>query len=149
MTDLELAVGHHLMVFALVAIIAVEFALLRPGLSGVALRRIAGLDAAYGIVAGLIVAIGLCRVYFGIKGADFYHSNPWFWSKMAAFAVIGGLSIIPTVSFIKWRRAGKTDPGFAPLEEKVRRVRNFIAAELVLLPVVIICAATMARYGSF
>lgn len=149
MTDLELAIGHHLTVFALVAIIALEFALLRPGLSGVALRRMAGLDAAYGIVAGLIVAIGISRVYFGIKGVDFYHANPWFWCKMIAFAAIGGLSAFPTVSFIKWRRAGKADPGFEPPADKVRRVRRFIAAELLLLPVVIICAAAMARYGSF
>jgi putative membrane protein len=148
-TDLELAIGHHVLVFALVAIMAVEFALVRPGLSGAMLLRMARLDALYGASAGLIVAIGIARIIFGVKGADFYLSNPWFWGKMIAFVAIASLSAIPTASFMKWRRATKADPGFAPAPEIVRRVRSFIAAQLALVPIVLICAAAMARFGSF
>lgn len=46
-------------------------------------------------------------------------------------------------------RAGKADPGFTPGADMVRRFRSFIAAELMLVPIVIICAAAMARFGAF
>jgi putative membrane protein len=50
---------------------------------------------------------------------------------------------------LAWRRAGKADPTFTPDADRVRRVRFFIAAQLALLPIVLICAAAMARYGAF
>jgi len=34
MTDLGLAIGHHLVVFSLAGIVAAEFALIRPGRGG-------------------------------------------------------------------------------------------------------------------
>ena len=107
------------------------------------------MDAAYGALAVLIVGIGIARVVFGAKGADFYLSNPWFWGKMIAFAAIGGLSIVPTLSFLAWRRASRADPAFALPADRVRRVRQFIVAQLALLPLVLFCAAAMARYGAF
>lgn len=149
MTDLGFAVGHHLAVFTLVAIIAAEFALIRPGLSGAGLHRAAKLDAAYGICAVIVIAVGVARLIFGIKGADFYLSNPWFWAKMAAFAAIGVLSIMPTIALIKWRRMLKIEPRFAPTVEAIARLRSVIFAELVLVPIVLVCAAATARYGTF
>ena len=68
---------------------------------------------------------------------------------MLAFATTGGLSAIPTIALIRWRRAGRANPDFAPPEGAVLRVRSFIFWELVLVPVVLICAAAMARSGAF
>ena len=51
MTDLILAIAHHLAVFTLVAIFAAEFALLRPGLEGKRLTQLGSLDRAYGATA--------------------------------------------------------------------------------------------------
>jgi putative membrane protein len=144
-----LAIRHHLLVFSLVAIIAVEFALIRPGVGGASLMRVARLDAFYGLCAGLIVVVGIARVHFGIKGDEFYVANPWFWAKMAAFALIGAISVGPTISLIKWRRAAKAAPGFVPDAEALRRLRPYLLAELALLPVVLVCAAAMSRYGAF
>jgi putative membrane protein len=149
MTDLVLAIFHHLLVFSLVGIIAAEFALIRPGLAGPALRRVAKLDAAYGLCALAIVVIGIARVRYSIKGAEFYQTNPWFWAKMIAFAGIGVISIVPTIALIRWRRATRAEPGFAPAAERVDRLRPYLLAELALVPVVLICAAAMARYGAF
>jgi putative membrane protein len=148
-TDIALAIGHHFLVFTLVAIMAMEFALVRLGLAGGALMRVARLDAAYGACAALIVAVGIARVAFDTKGADYYLSNSWFWGKMVSFAAIGGLSAVPTLSLLAWRRASRADPAFTPDADRVRRVRFFIAAQLALLPIVLLCAAAMARYGAF
>ena len=59
------------------------------------------------------------------------------------------LSVMPTIAFVKWRRAAKTNPAFTPEETALARIRAYIAAELALVPVILICAAAMARYGGF
>src|SRR5882762_8623945 len=102
LTDLILAILHHLAILTLIVLLAFEFALLKPGIAAKDLRRAANVDAGYGAAAGLVVVIGICRVIWGAKGADFYLSNPWFWAKMASFAAIGLLSIPPTIALLKW-----------------------------------------------
>lgn len=124
-----------------------EFALIRPGVSGKVLASAACLDAAYGGCAILVVAIGIARVAYGAKGPEHYLSNPWFWCKMVAFAGIAGLSIVPTISLLRWQRASRTDSGFVPPAAALMRTRRFITAELALVPVVLGCAAAMARFG--
>jgi putative membrane protein len=149
LTDLILAIAHHLAIVALIVLIAIEFALLKPGISPRDLRRLAVVDAAYGVVAGLVVIIGICRVIWGAKDADYYISNPWFWAKMASFAAIGLLSIPPTLALLKWRKALKADAGFLPPDAALARLRRFVHAEVALLALVVIFAAAMARYGAF
>jgi len=149
MIDLQLAIAHHVLVVALVALIAVEFVLFRPELDASAIKSLARIDAAYGTVAGLVIAIGVLRVTYGAKGPDFYLGNPWFWAKMAAFLAIGLISIVPTMALLRWRSASKAEPGFVPPAAAHRHARAHIALELALVPVILICAAAMSRYGGF
>jgi putative membrane protein len=149
LSDLILAILHHLAVVILIALIAVELGLLKPGLSVRDLRMLGIVDAGYGATAGLIIVIGICRVIWGIKGADFYLSNPWFWAKMASFALIGLLSVPPTIAILKWRRAVRTDVSFLPPDMEVARLRRFVKTEVALLALVVAFAAAMARYGAF
>ena len=147
--DLILAILHHLVIVTLIVLLAIEFTLLRPGLSLSDLRRVANVDAAYGAVAGLVIVVGICRVIWGAKGPDFYLSNPWFWAKMASFVLIGLLSIPPTLALLKWRRVLRRDATFHPLDEEIVRLRRFVHAEVGLLALVVAFAAAMARYGAF
>jgi len=149
LTDLILAVLHHLAIVCLIVLLAFEFALLRPGITSENLRRAAKADAAYGATATLVIVIGVCRVIWGIKGADFYLSNPWFWAKMVSFAGVGLLSVPPTLALLKWRKASKLDAGFLPPQNDVARLRLFVHAEVALLGLVVIFAAAMARNGDF
>jgi putative membrane protein len=146
-TDLILAILHHVAIVTLIVLLAFEFALLRPGLSVSDLRRLINVDAAYGATAGLVIAIGISRLVWGLKGADFYLANIWFWAKMASFASIGLLSIPPTMKLLGWRRALKQDPAFQPPPADVARLRGFVHAEMGLLVLVVAFAATMARYS--
>ena len=147
--DLILAIGHHLVVFTLVAILAAEFALLRPGLAGGRIGQLARIDAAYGGVATLVIVVGVLRVIFGASGWEYYVANSAFWAKMAAFLVMGLLTIQPTLAIRRWLRASKDDAGYAiPASEIAtsRRYMHLQAGVLVLIPVF---AAAMARgYGS-
>jgi putative membrane protein len=149
LSDLILAILHHLAVVILIVLIAVELGLLKPGLSVRDLRILAIVDAAYGATAGLVIIIGVCRVIWGIKGVDFYLSNPWFWSKMASFALIGILSVPPTIAILKWRKVGRADATFLPPDTEVSRLRVFVKTQVALLALVVAFAAAMARYGAF
>ena len=146
MTDLVLAIAHHFLIFSLVGILTAELALSRPGVSGAALGRLAKVDGSYGIVASLIIVVGICRVIYGIKGAQYYLHNPWFWGKMAAIVIVALLSIFPTIAILRWRKAAGNEPGFVPPERSIASVRQYLMAELAFLAIVIVCAATMARF---
>ncbi len=145
MTDLVLAVLHHVLVFGLVAMLASELVLIRPGLTAADAARVARLDAGYGASAALILIVGVLRVVYGAKGADYYTANPWFWAKMFSFAAVGGLSVGPTLRFLSWRKAGT---GFVPHAAEVTRLRQFLKLQLLLVVAILIFAATMARYAA-
>src|SRR5690606_10484714 len=108
-SDLFLAIAHHLVVFLLVGIFAAEFALLRPGLAGPRIRQLARLDALYGGVATLVIFVGVARVIFGAMGWQYYVGNHAFWGKMAAFLIVGLLTIPPTLAIRKWSKALDAD----------------------------------------
>jgi putative membrane protein len=147
--DLLLASAHHLVVFALVALFAAEFALVRPGLSGPRLGQVARIDAAYGGVAGLVVVVGLVRVFFGAVDESYYWSNHAFWGKMAAFVVMGLLTIPPTMAIRRWVKAGQGGADYAPPASEIAASRRFIHLQAGVLLLIPIFAAAMARgYGS-
>ena len=143
--DLILAIGHHLVVFLLVAIFAAEFALLRPGLAGARIGQLARIDAAYGGVATLVIVVGVLRVIFGASGWEYYVANYAFWAKMAAFLVMGLLTVPPTLAIRRWLKAGQDHAVPAGEIASSRRFLYLQAGILVLIPSF---AAAMARgYG--
>jgi putative membrane protein len=144
MLDLSLAIAHHLLVFSLFGIVFAEFFALRPGLGGDALARLARLDLVYGIVAGLIIFVGFSRAIFAAKGWHYYMHNGFFWAKIGTFALIGLASVPPTLSYLRWRKAG------APSDQEIKRVRFYLHLELALFVPLLGFAAAMARgYGEF
>lgn len=145
--DFILASLHHLLAFGLVAMLVTQSVLLSRNVDGTALKRLAGVDRGYGMVAMLLVVVGLLRVFQGIKGEDFYLHNPWFHAKMGAFVLAALLSILPTIRFIRWRKALKADPVYAPPESEVAAMRRIVRFELMLIAVILVAAAGMARYG--
>jgi len=145
MLDLILAVAHHVMIFGIFAIAFAEFMIVRPGMSTAGVLRVASIDRWYGVLAGAIVIIGLCRAIFAAKGWAYYSHNGFFWAKMATFATIGLLSVPPTLAFIRWRRLGAP-----PDDAAVASARRYLHIELALFVFVLIFAAAMARgYGEF
>jgi putative membrane protein len=147
--DFLLAGAHHLAVFTLVALLAAEFALIRPGLSGDRVRQLARIDAAYGAVAGLVIVVGILRVIFGAAGWDYYSGNHAFWGKMSAIVIVGLLSIPPTLAIRRWVKAGEGRDGFAPEPGEIAANRRFVHLQAGVLVLVPIFAAAMARgYGS-
>jgi putative membrane protein len=145
MRDLMLAIGHHLLIFAIFGILFAEFWMLRPGLSFASASRIASIDLWYGIFAGAVVVLGFCRAIFAAKGWPYYSHNAYFWAKLGCFAAIGLLSLPPTFAFVRWRKSG-----IAPNDPDIRSVKRYLHLELSLFALLPIFAAAMARgYGEF
>ncbi len=141
-----LACAHHLAVFSLVGIFAAEFALLRPGLAGSRLGQLARIDAAYGGMAAVVIVVGVLRVWLGGVDPWYYLGNHAFWGKMAAFLVMGLLTIQPTMAIRRWVKEGADY--VVPVKEigVSRRFVHLQAGVLVLIP---LFAAAMARgYGN-
>ncbi len=144
MLDLGLAILHHILVFGLVALLAMEGLLLKDATVDPA--RLTRVDGRYGLVAGLVVVIGVCRVVWGGKGWAFYEANPFFWGKIALFVVLGLVSIGPTLLFIRWRRAAAGAASVTPPAAELQRARQWVGLEALLLVPLLACAAAMARY---
>ena len=147
--DWVLASFHHLAIFALLAILAGELAMTGGRVEAVVVSRLARLDAWYGVAAAGVLAAGLGRVFLGDKGPSYYEANALFWAKMAVFVLVGGLSVLPTLQFLAWRRAARVDPNFAPGTAALASVRRVLYVEAALFALLPILAAGMARgFGS-
>jgi len=144
-TDLALAIGHHILIFALAGVLAFEVGVIRPGLSAKDLARLGKADGWYGILAVLILIVGFSRAVFAAKGWAYYSHNHFFWAKIGTFALVGLLSIQPTISIIRWRRALKADPAALPGDGAVKTVRRFLWLEVFFFALIPIFAAAMAR----
>ncbi len=148
LTDWALASLHHLAVFTLAATLAAEVAILSIDVDAKAIARLARIDAAYGLLAGLVVIVGVARVIWGAKGYDYYLVNHFFWTKMALFLSVGLLSIPPTIRYLAWRRRLRADADFRPALEAIARVRTYLWAEAAFFLAIPLAAAAMARgYG--
>ena len=138
---------HHVAAFTLVAALAVEFVLIRGELTLANARKLQVADIVFGISAGVLLAVGLARVFFFEKGAAYYFSSHAFLGKLSLFVIVGVLSGIPTIGFLSWREAVRQGqvPVVAP--EKVRRLRMIIHIELAAIVFILLFAAMMARGG--
>lgn len=138
---------HHLAAFVLVAAITVEFVLLRGELTLWSARRLQVWDMILGIAAGVLLAVGLARVFWFEKGAAYYFQNHAFLTKFILFIIIGLLSIVPTLEFLSWRKAVSQGevPVVAP--ETIKRVRMILHIELAAIVIILLCAVLMARGG--
>jgi putative membrane protein len=144
-STVTLAFLHHAAAFVIVGVLTAELVVLKGELSLVAARSVLRIDAAYGVAAAVLLAVGFLRVFYTEKGPAYYfHSGP-FLVKIALFLIVGLLSIYPTWQFLGWR--GALRAGRAPtLDAAVRRrVRIVLHIELTLLFVIMLCAAMMAR----
>ena len=132
-------------IFGLIWFIAQEWLLLRGGPASLLPERLARADAGLGKFAMLVLLTGALRAAWGAKGWSFYAHNPMFHAKITLFVLVGLLSIVPTLAFLRWRRAQRADPGARVADAAWRRVRGFVIAELVLVALIPLAAVVMAR----
>ena len=138
---------HHVAAFTLVSALAVEFILIGQELSLATARRLVIADAVLGAAAGILLVVGLLRVFFFEKGADYYFHSHAFMTKFSIFIAVALLSIVPTLEFLSWRKTLKAEKLPSPSAEKLRFIRKIIHGELAAIIIILLCAAIMARGG--
>lgn len=144
MLSVFLACVHHLTLLGLIVMVGRQAVLL--GQHPLPILLLSKLDKGVGMGSGMILIIGLCRVFWGEKGWAFYQSNPFFWAKMTTFVLIGLLSITPTLMFVRWHKQYVANAAFTPPVNELEKSKRFILVELVLVGFLFVFAAAMARW---
>ena len=134
---------HHLAAFVLVAALAAEMVLLKGEVTPQTVSRLARIDAVYGASAGILLVVGLLRVFYFEKGAAYYFHSAPFIAKLALFVAVGLLSIYPTVRFRRWSKE-RVVP-----QADLAKVRRTLHLQLAGVVLILLCAAMMARAVGF
>ncbi|MDB5814334.1 MAG: hypothetical protein JWN23_1451 [Rhodocyclales bacterium] len=136
---------HFVAAFGIFATVFYEWLTISQTPSLAEAVRLQQCDMWYGIFAVVIVVVGFMRVFYFEKGSAYYFSNHFFWAKLGLFAVVGLLSIYPTVQFLAWRK--DTRQGKAPVitEKQFSSLRLILRLEVILLIAIVFCASMMAK----
>jgi putative membrane protein len=136
---------HHIAAFTLFAALVVELILIREVLTVGTARRLQIADMVFGISAGVLLVVGLLRVYYFEKGATYYFHTWTFIAKLTLFVIVGLVSIVPTLEFLRWRKAVSQGQAPSVSPDKVHSLRSIMHWELVGVVVIILMAALMAK----
>lgn len=128
---------HFIGFIALGMFLAIEYAVLRKPLDDTNLDFIRKTDLFYGLSALWVLGTGMARIFLE-KGWDYYSSNPFFWSKIALFVVMGVVSLLPTLTFIRNKNAGDIS---AMRYVRVKQTILFQILALFIIPFLAICMA--------
>ena len=143
--DAVLHYAHFACIFLLASLLAGELFLVRKSLSAGMVRQLQIVDRWYGILAGLVILTGLLLLFLGLKGPAFYTHNPVFWTKMALFVTVALLSIVPTVTYLKWSDRRAADGSIILEDAEFGRIRGFLWAQVCVFALIPLCAAFMAN----
>ena len=140
-----LAYLHLLPILTMVVFIASEAALCRvQWLNAAVVERLAKVDRVYGIAAFAVLATGVARTVLGIKGTAWYWTNPLLHVKLTLFIVVGLMSIFPTLTFLRWRKALRAD-GTLPPEAEILKTRKLVMVQAHLIAIIPLVAVFLAR----
>ncbi len=140
-----LASAHLVAILALVTFMSSQAALCRTEwMNAAVVERLVRLDVIYQISMAALVASGLVRIFWGIKGASWYLTQPMLHAKLTLLLVMIALSIPATLAFRRWRSAVRSS-GALPAAAQVRSTRRLIMVQSQLLPLVGVIAAFWAR----
>ena len=134
---------HYLGMMAMMALLAMEHLLFNEKLDLARSRLLLRIDALYGTLAGIQIGTGIWRMWLE-KGSAYYLSNPLFHAKIGLFALVGLLSLYPTLTFLAWRTGLRQQqaPQIAP--GKARLVTMSIRLELPGLLLIPLLATLIA-----
>jgi putative membrane protein len=144
-TELLLRYFHFISIFAIVGSLVSEHLLLKPELTRAELKRLSRIDAVYGLAALTLLGAGLTLWLSGAGKPSVYYSKNWvFHLKITLFAIIGLLSIYPTVFFIKQSKGEPAECVSIP-----KAIFWMLRFELLLLFIIPMLAGLMSRGVGF
>ena len=140
-----LAAFHLVAILTLVVFMSSQAALCRmEWMNAAVVERLARLDLICNIAGMAVIATGLARLAWGIKGASWYVSQPLFHLKMAVVVAMVVLSFWPSAAFRRWR-SNLRAMGQLPAAAEVGRARRLVMVGSHLLPVAAVIAVFWTR----
>ncbi|HEY9222748.1 MAG TPA: DUF2214 family protein [Variovorax sp.] len=140
-----LAYLHLLAILTMVVFISSEAALCRvQWLNAAVVERLAKVDLVYGIAAIMVLATGVARTVWGVKGTSWYWTNPLLHVKLTLFIVVGVISIFPTMTYFRWRKALRAS-GALPTEADIQKTRKLVMVQAHLIALIPLVAVFLAR----
>lgn len=140
-----LAYLHLLAILTMVVFISSEAALCRvQWLNAAVVERLAKVDRVYGIAAIMVLATGVARTVWGVKGTSWYWTNPLLHMKLTLFIIVGVISIFPTLTYFRWRKALRAT-GALPTEADIRKTRKLVMVQAHLIALIPLVAVFLAR----
>jgi putative membrane protein len=140
-----LAYLHLLAILTMVVFISSEAALCRvQWLNAAVVERLAKVDLVYGIAAIMVLATGVARTVWGVKGTSWYWTNPLLHVKLTLFIIVGVISIFPTMTYFRWRKALRAT-GALPAEADILKTRKLVMIQAHLIALIPLVAVFLAR----
>lgn len=143
--DVVVAYLHYLAILVVAACLAAEYALLCQAGNRESIERVGRLDTFYFVALGLVVLSGFVRFATSSKGLVFYAGNSLFWLKLLLFAIVAGLSLMPTRHYSRWRHHVNMDGAFSVPAGESKVVRMYLVAEMGLVALLPLLSVLMAR----
>ncbi len=136
---------HFMAAFGVVLSVTYQWVTFDRSLTLLDARRIQKADIIYGVSAGSVLVFGYLRLFYFEKGSDYYFGDSFYYLKLYTFALVGIISIYPTVRFWKWRKTTKA--GNPPVIEEKEFVitRWILRVEVIGLLIMILAASMMAK----
>ena len=139
--EITLRYIHFISIFFIVGTLVSEHLLLKKSITRREIGRLAKIDAVFGIAAATLLTAGLTLWLSGAGKPSFFYTKNWvFLLKISLFAVIGILSIRPTVFFLR-NRKGNADE----VVEVPARIFMALRIELLLLLIIPLLAGLMSK----
>jgi putative membrane protein len=144
------AYGHYLGLLLVTALLTYERVTVAADMTAESEKSLVIADALYGLTALFLFGTGYLRATEFGKGWDFYAHEPFFWLKLASGGILAGLSLFPTITYIRRGRVLFTDDtaptDWQPMSDAlVTRLHKVINAELTAIATIPLFATLMAR----
>lgn len=136
---------HLVAVLAVVVFLTSVTALCRAELmSAAVVRRLARMDTIYWCAVLALLITGVVRVVWGIKGTEWYVSQPLSHWKALLFVVMVALSVWPSMEIRRWLQTLNAS-GALPASQAVAAARKWLMAAAHLIPVIAVIAVFWVR----
>ena len=142
--DLFVRYLHYVSIILVAGALVSQHMLLATTLSRQAIKKISRIDMMYGVMMITVLMTGLALWLWVGKDASFYSKNPLLHIKLTLFVILGIISIVPTIFFIKQSKGPSDEMVAIP-----KKIYWYIRIELLLLLIIPYCAILIAEGISF
>ena len=145
MTSVLSAFLHHVAAFTVFACAVLSYVLLQLNFDLRVAKQLQHTDMVNGIAATLVLLIGMIRIFYSEKGADYYFHNVPFLAKLTLYGLASILSIVPTLEIFRWKKT--LNQGQLPVvsDTKVGQLRAVAIGQVLCILGMMLCASLAAR----